>query len=632
MCGIAGFVEFKRDSLTKGNPYGLLNSMLNTIDHRGPDDFGMSFFGYKGLDNIPSSEGITKYSDLILNAALGHKRLSIIDLSVQGRQPMKDNSGNLEIIFNGEIYNYIELKEGLGGRYSFRTNTDTEVLLALYSFYGVDMFSMLDGMYSFAILDNHKKKLLCARDAMGIKPFYYSLSSEYFVFGSEPKTVLAGLQSSGTIDMSRVSEFLLTAVSDHDDGTSYNEVKQLKSGYFLELSLDGSNSDFQKYWSFEYHPVEANDIPSQLHDRLMNSVMRQFRADVSVGTSLSGGIDSGTIVTLAGDILGKDSENYNTFTFSFHGFENDESEYARLIAGNAGMNWHPVIPDMNTLRIDLEKMMYGIGEPFTTLSMFAQYKVMESANNKGIKVMLDGQGGDEVYLGYPRLAQRVMKEYLLKGKLSGFFREWLGFKKNASVSYIRSFLGNFFFTSPSTLLNVNKKRLRNYVSLDLLNSYRKDFLDDLSLSGNIIDDQINELKKFILPKLLKYADRNSMAFSVESRVPHLSVPLAEYALNLPLNWKVRDGWTKYSVRKAMNGKMPNEVLWSKKKLGFDIPQKYWVETLRDDLKKWLTETDLSRLINVDKIIQAIDFGHADKSYLWRVISIGCWIKFMGVKI
>lgn len=629
MCGIAGFVEFRKDSLSRGNPFDRISSMLKTVEHRGPDDMGICLYGYS-MDI--SKDNVRVYPESRHQIALGHNRLSIIDLSQKGHQPMRNGNGSIEIIFNGEIYNYIELKQKLSSVMNFYTDSDTEVLLAMYEKYGSDMLNMIDGMFSFAILDKRDNKLLCARDVMGIKPFYYHLRTDFFVFGSEPSTVLKGLNITGSVNKAKISEFLLTAVSDHDEGTSYNEVKQLRGGNLLELDLEKGSSKSRKYYNFKLNPIESNDYSAGLYDMMKQSVSRQLRADVQVGTSLSGGIDSGTIVTLAGEILGGTSSNYSTLTFSFPGFDNDESENAKIIADNAGMRWLPVIPDTKTLKTDLERMMMRIGEPFTTLSMFAQYKVMEKARENGIKVMLDGQGGDEVYLGYPRLAQRVMKEYLFKGNIPGFLKEWTGLKKNATVSYVNSLLGNFFFTSPEAIIKINKKRLKPFVSKDLLNSFDNDFLNSLSFSGNIVEDQLAEMNKYILPKLLKYADRNSMAFSVESRVPHLSVPLTEYALNMPLNWKIRNGWTKYAVRKAMSGRMPDNIIWNRKKLGFDIPQKFWVELLKDDITIWLNEGSMNELINVDQVTKAMESGDAGKPFLWRVISTGCWIRLMNVKI
>lgn len=569
MCGIAGYIEFSKDSICNGKPYTLLNNMIDVINHRGPDDFGMSFHGYDISEDISEPARVSLYPEDRLAFAFGHRRLSIIDLSENGRQPMTNKDKSIEINFNGEVYNYIELREELSAERQFLTETDTEVIIASYEKWGPDMLGKLDGMFAFTLYDKNAKKILCARDPVGIKPFYYNYSKKGFVFGSEPKAVLAGLGIKGSIDPVRTSEFLIMGVTDFDEGTFYSEVSQLPGGCYLEVDISGKMKGPVKYWIPPHNNFEGNhDYVKEMKENIFTSVKRQLRADVCVGTSLSGGIDSGAIVSTAGEILKGGSGNYNTLTFSYPGFEDDESRYAFSIAEHSGMRWNPVIPAEESLSTDLKRMIMAMGEPFSTLSMFAQYKVMEKASFMSIKVMLDGQGGDEVYLGYPRVAQRVILEYIKKLKLSSFFHEWIGLKKHASISLSRSLFGNIFFRSPSVAVNRNINRLKSFVSEELLRQYRESVAKDVYSKGDIFTTQNAELTKYCLPRLLRYTDRNSMAFSVESRVPHLSKIMLDYALRLPLDWRVRNGWTKFSVRKAMIGKLPDEILWSNQKKDF----------------------------------------------------------------
>ncbi len=624
MCGIAGYIEFKQNRISKGQPYELIKSMLNTIMHRGPDDYGISFYGFK-LEENKDPDRVKVEFNTEYKVVLGHQRLSIIDLSVNGRQPMRNKENDIEIIFNGEIYNYIELREELSSR-QFYTETDIEVLIAAYEKWGIKMLSKLDGMFAFALFDKKKNKIICARDPAGIKPFYYSYSSNGFVFGSEPKTVLKGLGTKGSMDENATAEFLIMGITDHSDRTFFNEVKQLPGGHWMELDVLGGITQPVKYTFLRQDLLpESGNYSSQMRENLVISVTRQLRADVKLGTSLSGGIDSGTIVNIAGEVLGKNSENYNTLTFSFPGFSNDESGSAESIAAHSGMKWNRVIPSPDTIHSDLASMISAMGEPFSTLSMFAQYKIMETASSMGIKVMLDGQGGDEVYLGYPRVAQRVLMQYLSNFKLFSFFSEWRGLKKNSSLPMMRSLLGNIFFSSPLVAVNRNKDRMKGLVSIELLNRYRKEIAEDVYSRKNVFQLQIDELTKYCLPRLLRYADRNSMAFSVENRVPHLSNVMLEFALKLPITWRVRNGWTKYSVRKAMEGRLPEEILWSNKKQGFPVPQKYWVDMLRDNILEWFNSSaGVSEILNTKAIIAAIDNGKGDQPHLWRAISLGLW--------
>lgn len=624
MCGIAGFIEYRGNKLSKGNAYKSLLSMTDCLTNRGPDDYGMSLYGYE----------IQSYGDKIYSKAsdyklaLGHRRLSILDLSEKGRQPMSISNGTFEIIFNGEIYNYIELRDELGD--AFQSNTDTEVILRGYEKWGKNLFAKLDGMYSFALLDKSKNILLCARDPMGIKPFYYSSSESHFIFASEPRAILKVLGINGTPDINRTAEFLMMGITDHDEGTFFQEVKQLQGGHYMEVPLFRNENNPVKFWFPPSVLFDETDFTDITYDNLRLSVSRQLRSDVKVGTSLSGGIDSGTIVTIAGELLKNNNQNYNTYTFTSSQFKDDEIEMARLIAKNSKMNLVPVEPEVNSISDDLKNMIINMGEPFSTLSMFAQYKVMQAASLNDTKVMLDGQGGDELYLGYPRLAQRIIVDYLKKIKLVSFFGEWLGLKRNASLPLWRSLAGNLIFRSPFFYLNRSRSKLIDFVNPDLLSQYRISIAEDIYSNKTIEQTQLDELTKYCLPRLLRYEDRNSMAFSVESRVPHLSQVMIDFALMLPLNWRVRNGWTKYSVRKAMNGKLPDEVLWSKKKQGFSVPQKYWVEKLRPQLGEWITGNE--KFFNTDKILKKIDSGGGNDPHLWRIISTASWINLLNLRI
>jgi asparagine synthase (glutamine-hydrolysing) len=634
MCGIAGFINVSNKRVLQENPYELMSGMLETIKHRGPDDFGMSFYGYEKISSVDNPNKVEFYPGMNCKIALGHRRLSIIDLSENGRQPMSNADDSISITYNGEIYNYIELREELSSGRKFYTQTDTEVLIASYEAWGLEMFSKIDGMFAFALFDKRRNKVLLARDMAGIKPLYYSNVGEMFIFGSEPKTVLAGLRSSGSIDYSHSAEFLIMGLTDHDDGTFYSDVKQLPGGCYMELSTSGDVKQPVRYWSPSKDLFDAEyDYSSGVENKVYLSVQRQLRADVTVGTSLSGGIDSGAIVSVAGQILKNSNKNYNTLTFSFPDFPDDESHYAKLIADNAGMKWNAVSPLMDNVSSDLEKMIEYMGEPFSTLSMFAQFKIMEAAHSRNIKVMLDGQGGDEVFLGYPRVAQRVLVDYLKEFNFYRFSKELFGLKKNASMPVYRTLMSNLFFRNPNIALKRNISRMQMYVNTDVLSNYRKNISEDVYSKKSLIETQADELTKYCLPRLLRYTDRNSMAFSVESRVPHLSKLNLDYALKLPLDWRIRNGWTKYSLRKAMVGKIPEEVIWSTQKKGFPVPQKFWVEKLRDDIFRILSSRDdLVNIIDVDKIISAIDNGKGNEAYLWRAISFGMWICKMDVKI
>ena len=630
MCGIAGYIKFKDAAISSNIP--VVKSMLDALAHRGPDDWGM-------IANTTNNEiDPAKFYFLdqpgLPEFVIGHRRLSILDLSVSGRQPMLDTDHKLSISFNGEIYNYIELRNELSSKYEFKTQTDTEVLLKAYVEWGPEMLNKLDGMFAFVILDLEKKELFAARDPMGIKPFYYNFSEkENFCFASEPAAVLKGLGTTGTLNKKQASDFLILGVMEHNEGTFFNEVSQLKGGHYLKLDLGKSTLSTHKYWSAPALADLTGKDPVELYkDIATTTIARQLRSDVPLGSSLSGGIDSSTIVSIAGKVLGKDVSGYKALTFSFPGFKNDEAASAKSVADHTGMQWHSVIPDISTLAADLEKMTINMGEPYSTLSMFAQYKVMQAAKELGITVMLDGQGGDEIYLGYPRMVQNAMLYYLRKGKIGRFFKEWKGMSDNLSIPMYRSLLSLFYFNSAKLAVSRRKARLKDLIDPELLEAYDKDIAKDIYAPKNVYQKQEDELLKYTLPRLLRFADRNSMAFGVEQRVPHLGQPIIEFALSLPLEWRVNNGWSKYIVRKSMSGSVPDHILWDKVKRGFDIPQAYWIDQIAGNLTDWINALPDDAPVNKENIIKALKGPERGSHYLWNVVSLALFIHFSKVKI
>ncbi len=630
MCGIAGFWEFSTTRRIEDR-VNRVEQMLTTLSHRGPDDRGIAVFG--GSSNILHNKSAKiDYQESDFHLVLGHNRLSIIDLSYKGHQPMKTVDKKFTITFNGEIYNYKELRKDLSTQYVFNSESDTEVLLAMYSVYGTEMLNKLDGMFAFAIWDNEKRSLFCARDPMGIKPFYYLSNQLEFIFGSEPKAIQRGLGICGKYDHSRIADFLLVGISDYDDRTSFEGIKQLQPGHSMMITANQSTIRQNKYWDPPKINHYTKDWPGGYKGIAYNSIKRQLRSDVTIGSSLSGGIDSAVIVRMVSEILGSGSSQYNTLTFSFPEFKDDESVLAKQIADSTDVKWHCVTPQMDGIVSDLETMITSMGEPFTTLSMFAHYKVMEKAHQLGIKVMLDGQGGDEVYLGYPRVAQRVLAEYLLTGNILAVSRELRGFQRNGNSSALHSLATNLYFNSKSIALNKNMRILKKYVDLDFLLLYNKELMDDYYGYKDIYSKQLDELTKYCLPRLLRYGDRNSMHFSVEARVPHLSVDILEYCLSAPFPERVYNGWTKYIVRRALSDKLPEEIIWNPVKRGFGIPQEYWVGALADHLKIWINDLPNDTPFKKDRLLTEIESPNRGSKYLWRVLSVISLMILLKVKI
>ncbi len=634
MCGIAGFITAKEGKFVSG--LGLqdrLASMLRAIQHRGPDDWGMTFFGFQPR-LLVDDDGHVTWVESPVSLALGHQRLSILDLSIAGRQPMFSRDGAYCITFNGEIYNYIELREELARTAEFRTGTDTEVLLEAYRRWGIDMLRRLDGMFAFALWDAPAKKLICARDPLGIKPFYYARQNGRFLFASEPRAVLAGLGSPGHVDPVRVAEFLVLGISDHDEGTSYQEVQQLLGGHFLEVDAAGTVSEQHAFWQPPKEPTaDHSDVPALVREQLKLTVQRQLRSDVPVGSCLSGGLDSGAIVATVAAVLNSHASGFTTLTATNADFDGDESTLASATARRAGVNWEPVEPESGGIAATVEQMARGMDEPFPSLSMLAQRQVMQRARGLGLKVMLDGQGGDEVFLGYPRLASRVIGQYLADRRISSAFHEWSQLTRNASQSMLSTLFNNVFFGSPTLVRWCNTRRLKGLIREDFVEQGRATVAYEMyNRSHSLLGLQTGELTRFCLPQLLRFEDRNSMTFGVEARVPLLSVGLVELGLGLPLHWKLRDGWTKFALRVAMKDRLPEEIVWCRRKRGFEIPQRRWVEALRPQIALWMQDLPINCPIKAPEVLARIDAGQGGEQWLWRCVSVALWIRFSGVRL
>ena len=629
MCGIAGFIHQNNIS----DPIGKINGMLDIMLHRGPDDWGITC-----IDNKNSHKAGNKITHLhsdVFNLVLGHRRLSIIDLTENGRQPMTSSDGKLVITFNGEIYNYIELREELKKNYPFKTDSDTEVLLAAYKHWGIAMLSRLNGMFAFTIWDREQNKLVCARDPIGIKPFYYTTQNGQFAFASEPRAVLNFLHTKGHINHTILSEFLVLGVTDHSEFTFYKEIQQLPGGCYMEVSASGAITKKEVYWSPEQvaqrNYASETEVQEAMEQALYNSIKLHLRSDVPAGSALSGGIDSSTIVYFVSKLLGAQSSAYKCLTISNPGFENDESELAKLICTNTQTRWVPVNAELNTIGDEFPSFIRSIGEPFSNMTMFAQYQVMKYAAREGLKVMVDGQGGDELFIGYDRVAQRILVDHLLSWRPDRFLREWVQLKQHANLGLVQSIASNVYFNLQQVAIKRRKARIQKYLEPGVLTGYRNEVAEEVYTFSGVKHAQKLELKKYALPRLLKYEDRNSMAFSIESRVPFVSKDLLEVGLSLPPDWLGHKGWTKYPVRTTMNKKLPDRIMWNTVKKGFDIPEKKWLDYLQPSFKEWIYATD-SPLIKKEALIADLQKAESTNQIrtLWPVLSFALWMNFEGV--
>lgn len=588
--------------------------MTNAVAHRGPDGEGL----WTGENN---------------SVLLGHRRLSVIDLSQDGHQPMH-YMGRYTIIHNGEIYNYIELKSELQKKgYSFRSQTDTEVIAAAYDCWKENCLLRFDGMFAFAIWDEKQKELFAARDRFGEKPFFYTCSNGRLLFSSEMKALWAA-EVEKIPNQKMLFNFITIGYTDNPvkpDETFYENISKLPAASYLKFSFVYFNYTVKKYWSLEAEQenikLTDTEAAGKFTDLFLMAVKRRMRSDVEVGASLSGGLDSSCVVAAISQITTGHSP-IMSFTASFPGFEKDETPYASMVAERFNTRQQLINITASQMVSDWEKLCQCQEEPFGSASIYVQYKVYELAKQHGIKVLLDGQGADETLAGYHKYYKWYWQELFRKGKLSGK-KELIAARK----------LG---ITEPFTWKNKVAAWFPSFATIVMERQYLARALSHPDLTIEFIQQQSREayytppdyftlngalhFNCFThgLEELLRFADRNAMAHGIEIRLPFLSHELVEFVFSLPSHYKIRNGWTKWLLRHSMEKSLPAEIAWRRDKVGFEPPQKNWMESAAvQDLiyaskEKLVSEKILKPGVLSEKI--KAKNAHEAENYDWRYLS------------
>ncbi len=547
MCGIAGIVNLSNKKVESSE----IKTMLTKIKHRGPDDEGLFV-----KDNI----------------GLGHVRLSIIDLSSAGHQPMFSNDERYLIIFNGEIYNYLELKKELEGAYQFRSKTDTEVLLAAYITWGEGFLSKLNGDFSFVIYDTQEKKVFGARDRFGIKPFYYHQDTAQFIFASEIKAILPLLNNVQPNNKS-IFEYLVYNRCDQSNETFFSTIFKLPHGHCFTIK-DGQTK-MVKWYNLDESLHEPKAIkPEEYREELQKSVKLRLRSDVPIGVCLSGGIDSSTLTSmLYSDFNIKDLK---TFSAVFEkGHWADESEYINAYKGTLN-NMHFVTPTGQSFYNEFKEFITSQCEPMPSVSPYAQYKVMQLAKGN-VVVTLDGQGADEMLGGYTYFYGSYFKELLKSLQLLTLLRESRSYsKKNISKEAYTFFM---YYLLPIDIKKYLGRKKYGSVTADFYAAHAKSstISEDL-YNPNTLHESFLQHFEYKLEHLLKWDDLNSMSFSIESRVPYLDHNLVEATLSLPTNLLIKDGVSKYILRESVKDILPPKIYNRFDKRGFETPSDEWFRT------------------------------------------------------
>ncbi len=660
MCGISGILTHHPG---KTDLQEIIRAMSQRLRHRGPDDEGFAFFSQdafccRGSDdtqasawNAPFRYAPQNESDtlpFVPFLALGHRRLSVIDLSEAGHQPMCSDDGMVWVSCNGEIYNYIELRAELEQQgVFFKTRSDIEVLLQAYLKWGFRCLDRFNGMWAFVIYDRREQILFGARDRFGVKPLYY-YHQDVFAFASEQKALLAIPDIRTGLPAGSVYEHLLLGRVEMREEGHFNNIRELKPGHFFEYHLVTGQFNTRSYYhlSFfrDYRPFDETVFRSYLpevREKMQRAVELRLRSDVPVGFCLSGGLDSSSIVCLSA-LLNRDSgTGLHTFTATNGHKDSDESHWAQIINEATGAFPHEAVCRAEDILPAISDMVWHQDVPLYSTSTFAQNMVMKCARDNGCVILLDGQGGDELFAGYQTFVTSHLIELFRESPLTGFPSALLSLKNSPST-------GGIFFRSllkiwlDAHLSAKRRDRLAGRYRPELAYftaQARQAHSGLLSLSGEFSSKTVNELLHhyftgYYLKNLLRWEDRCSMQYSIESRTPFADdQDLIELVFSIPSSYKIRKGYTKALQREAMTGLLPESVRLRRDKLGFATPQSAWLIQINPGMKEMIEDlrsTDDLGMVNYPLLMKDWDRIFSDpalgksRDFVFRLLNYLIW--------
>jgi len=658
MCGIAGIITGDR----KFPLFQSIRTMTDVLRHRGPDDEGYLLADVRNRSTLigggkdtpkavyrsPLPYAPKREMDALAldrdsyHLAFGHRRLSIIDLSPAGHQPMCNKNGTLWIVYNGEIYNYLELRAELKSfGYTFQSNADTEVLLTAYEHWGVGALNRFVGMFAFAILNLEQRRIFLARDFFGIKPLYYTIWRGGFAFASEIKALLQLPWLHREVNAQRLYEYLRSGVTDHGGETLFSSIHQVPSAHYLEISLDRPDAiQLTRYWDLKVDQrsnMSFDAAARRLRSIFLENVRLHLRSDVSIGTALSGGIDSSSIAMMVSR-LQSPKQAFHTFSFIPDDEALSEEKWIDLIGQAAGALVHKTRVNPHDILREIDSLIEVQDEPFLSMSICAQHQVFSSAHWNGIKVMLDGQGADEILGGYHTHLESRLASLIRRGRCLSAINLLTGISSQGNFH-----LRDLIFSTAGFFLPFQLQALpRKLLGKDLCPLW----LDATWFLDRGVAFQIPEkpagrelfkkhlyqtLSHTVLPMLLRYEDRNSMCHSVESRVPFLTPTFIEFIFGLPDEYILsKEGESKSVFRKAMRGIVPDQVLDRKDKVGFLTPEKQWLISVQRWCEKLLQSETTHHIGALNQEVIRREFqlflNHSKDSNLpiWRLVNLIRW--------
>jgi asparagine synthase (glutamine-hydrolysing) len=590
MCGIVACWA-PRDGRASPFTAALVRRATGRLEHRGPD--GGACVGW-GSDGRFLDDSALTDQDLWLG--LGHRRLKILDLTEAGRQPMEGPGGRW-LTFNGEVYNYRELRGELASQgYRFSTGTDTEVILAAYDAWGPECVRRFNGMWAFVLHDPGRGRLIASRDRLGIKPLYYAATARGVMFASEIGALLECPGVRPAIAMRRLARYLLDRRVDDGAPTLYTDVRELRGGWTLELDTSSGAMTSARYWDLPDEPdLELDDEAAldRFSEVIEDAVRLRLHADVPVAVTLSGGVDSSVLTMAASRVAGR---CVRTFTSRFPQEPSiDESAYAAAVVAASGAEGHHVEPSLEHLVDDEILLTTHQALPFRSLSLYVHWAILAAIRAQGVPVVLSGQGGDEGFLGYERYHASALL-HALPNVVRAAMGLWQG-ARHTDRGLLAFATMAAYFSVPTFQRTVRRRRVEPLVRGRWLAGVRP----GVDVLGDIRRQQRLELLSRCLPELLRYDDRTAGALGMETRLPFLDYRVVELAYRLPLRHKIRDGWTKYILRRYLARHGLDGVAWRRRKYGFYAPDAAWTKHLIAVRGRAVESTDFARALMNDGV-------------------------------
>jgi asparagine synthase (glutamine-hydrolysing) len=664
MCGISGIVNI---SNSEAPFHTYIERMTDAIKHRGPDDAGFFILTQSNSivcagnddtplkswqsDNLYSPKHHIKSIHQNIKLTLGHRRLSVIDVSAAGHQPMCDENENVWLILNGEIYNYIELRaelQLLGCK--FITQSDTEVLLKAYQVWGYNCLSKLNGMWSFVLFDKQKNLLFGSRDRTGVKPLYYFRNKNVFCFASEIKALrILPIVETGINENAAFSHLILNEVEKNGQ-TFFSNISELPPSKYFTFDLKSNEFDTRTYYKLDvnstfepFNELKNKQYIDQVKHLCFESVRKRLRSDIPIGFCLSGGIDSSSIVCMTNELkrlnqISGMGDRLVAFTAVNNIAATDETIWAEKVVEKLGIEWIKTECTAADLFQQLPQMVYYQDSPLVSTSTYAQFKVMQAASERNIQVLIDGQGGDELFAGYVPFYTALYLNFLKKGKIPALFNE-INHLHNSPYSLKLFAYSSMKLAGEAITPMILKSKWAGFLrpeSQYLENDFWNKHAANMPFAKDFSAEPMNKLLEsyfsgYFLKNLLRWEDRCSMRYSIESRTPFSDdVHLINFAFSIPSTYKIHNGWNKSLLRSAMNGVIPNEIRLRTDKLGFSTPQSIWLSSIQSSMKSMVTDLpDSTNFVNKQLLLKNwesifLSQNEKNKSFAFKYLNYLLW--------